>query len=292
MALFTVNLKNVSFTYQAGTPFAHQALFDLSLRIKRGSYTAVVGHTGSGKSTIMQLIDGLLRPTEGTVTVNGATVTPSSSRRQLAALRSTTGFVFQLPEKQLFAETVIEDVMFGPLNNGQSPTEARQNARQALQAVGLGEEFDQQSPFDLSGGQMRRVAIAGVLAMKPLLLILDEPTAGLDSQGAMQMLELVDHLHRQGTTILLVTHQMEQVAAYADQVVVINHGRLAFQGEPRQLFTDKKLLAENALRWPTAVVFDHALRDGGVRLPGTVPLTIDELADKLAAQLKGRDQDE
>lgn len=292
MALCTVKLNQVDFTYQFGTPFAHQALFDLSLKIEHGSYTAVVGHTGSGKSTIMQLIDGLLRPTKGTVSVNGVTVSPSSSRRQLAALRATTGFVFQLPEKQLFAETVIEDVMFGPLNNGQSASAARENACQALQQVGLGKEFEQQSPFDLSGGQMRRVAIAGVLAMKPTLLILDEPTAGLDSQGARQILELVDRLHQQGTTILLVTHHMEQVATYADQVVVINHGRLAFQGTPRKLFADRKLLAENSLRWPAAVSFDHALRDGGVYLPGPVSLSLDELADKLATQLKGRDQDE
>ena len=270
MALCTVKLNQVDFTYQFGTPFAHQALFDLSLKIEHGSYTAVVGPTGSGKSTIMQLIDGLLRPTKGTVSVNGVTVSPSSSRRQLAALRATTGFVFQLPEKQLFAETVIEDVMFGPLNNGQSASAARENACQALQQVGLGKEFEQQSPFDLSGGQMRRVAIAGVLAMKPTLLILDEPTAGLDSQGARQILELVDRLHQQGTTILLVTHHMEQVATYADQVVVINHGRLAFQGTPRKLFADRKLLAENSLRWPAAVSFDHALRDGGVHLPGPV----------------------
>lgn len=292
MALCTVKLNQVDFTYQFGTPFAHQALFDLSLKIEHGSYTAVVGHTGSGKSTIMQLIDGLLRPTKGTVSVNGVTVSPSSSRRQLAALRATTGFVFQLPEKQLFAETVIEDVMFGPLNNGQSASAARENACQALQQVGLGKEFEQQSPFDLSGGQMRRVAIAGVLAVKPTLLILDEPTAGLDSQGARQILELVDRLHQQGTTILLVTHHMEQVATYADQVVVINHGRLAFQGTPRKLFADRKLLDENSLRWPAAVSFDHALRDGGVHLPGPVSLSLDELADKLATQLKGRDQDE
>ncbi len=290
MAVPAIELKQVSFTYQAGTPFAHQALTDFSLRIADGSFTAVVGHTGSGKSTLMQLIDGLLRPTAGQVLVNGQTVTPTSSRRQLARLRTKTGFVFQQPENQLFAETVLADVMFGPLNLGQDRETAQQNARQALTTVGISHDLEQRSPFDLSGGQMRRVAIAGVLAMNPAILILDEPTAGLDSQGAQQMLDLTSRLHQQGKTILLVTHQMEQVATFADQVVVMKAGRLAFQGRPRDLFGNQQLLDANSLRWPSAVAFNQLLKDGGVRLPGPVPLTLDELADRLAAQLKGRDQ--
>lgn len=292
MALHAISFDKVGFTYQAGTPFAHQALFDISLTVDTGSYTAIVGHTGSGKSTLMQLADGLLRPSTGTVTVNGVTVTPGSSRRDLATLRAGIGFVFQLPENQLFAETILDDVMFGPLNLGQNKEEARQSARQSLSLVGLGKEFEDRSPFDLSGGQMRRVAIAGVLAMNPAILILDEPTAGLDSQGTSQMLALIERLHQQGTTILLVTHHMDQVAAYADQVVVIHQGRLAFQGTPRKLFADQQLLDDNALRLPEAVAFHHALQDGGVQLPGDVPLTLDELANKLAQELKGRDQNE
>ncbi len=290
MAVPAIKLKQVGFTYQAGTPFAHQAIEDFSLNIEEGTYTAIVGHTGSGKSTLMQLIDGLLRPTAGELTVNGKTVTASSSRRQLAQLRTTTGFVFQLPENQLFAETVLEDVMFGPLNLGQDRETAQKNARQALVTVGLSEELEQSSPFDLSGGQMRRVAIAGVLAMNPAILILDEPTAGLDSQGAKRMMALTAHLHQQGKTILLVTHHMEQVAAFADQVVVMNEGRLAFQGSPRELFSNQTMLDANGLRWPATVAFNQLLHDGGVDLPGPTPLTIDELADRLAEQLKGRDQ--
>lgn len=290
MAVPAIKLKQVGFTYQAGTPFAHKAIEDFSLIIEEGSLTAVVGHTGSGKSTLMQLIDGLLRPTAGEVTVNGKTVTSSSNRLELAQLRMTTGFVFQLPENQLFAETVLEDVMFGPLNLGQDQDTAKQNARQALTTVGISRELEQSSPFDLSGGQMRRVAIAGVLAMNPAILILDEPTAGLDSQGAKQMMALTDRLHQQGKTILLVTHHMEQVAALADQVVVMNQGRLAFQGSPRELFANPKMLDANSLRWPAAVAFNQLLNEGGITLPGPVPLTLEELADRLAEQLKGRDQ--
>ena len=289
MAVPAIKLKHVGFTYQAGTPFADQAIADFSLTIENGSFTAIVGHTGSGKSTLMQLVDGLLRPTAGEVTVNGQTVTSSSNRRQLAQLRTTTGFVFQLPENQLFAETVLEDVMFGPLNLGQGQEEAQKNASQALATVGISRKLEQSSPLDLSGGQMRRVAIAGVLAMNPAILILDEPTAGLDSLGAKQMMELTSRLHQQGKTILLVTHHMEQVAALADQVVVMNEGRLAFQGSPRELFENQQLLDANSLRWPAAVAFNQLLSEGGVDLPGPVPLTLDELADQLAGQLKGRD---
>lgn len=292
MAVCAISFQQVNFTYQAGTPFAAQALFDLSFEIEEGSYTAVIGRTGSGKSTMMQLVDGLLRPTSGTVTVNGQAVTSSANRRQLAALRRQTGFVFQFPENQLFAETVLDDVMFGPQNLGEDEATAKQHARQSLKLVGMGRDFEQRSPFDLSGGQMRRVAIAGVLAMQPSILILDEPTAGLDSQGAAQMMALVAQLHRQGTTILLVTHQMDQVAEYADHVLVVNNGRLSFRGTPRQLFANRQLLQDNSLRLPETVFFANALVDGGVELPQPPALTIDELADQLAEQLKGRDDHE
>lgn len=291
MAVSAVSFSQVNFTYQAGTPFAAQALFNLNFTIEEGSYTAVIGRTGSGKSTIMQLIDGLLKPTSGVIQVGSETAGPHASRRQLAALRQKTGFVFQFPESQLFADTVIDDVMFGPRNLGQGEATAQENAVGALQLVGIDERYYQRSPFDLSGGQMRRVAIAGVLAMKPSLLILDEPTAGLDSQGTRQMLALIARLHDEGTTILLVTHQMDQVAAYADTVLVMNAGRVAFQGSPRALFANQQLLDQNSLRWPETVAFARALAAGGVQLPQPAALTIDELADQLAGQLKGSEQD-
>ena len=219
-----ISLKNVYYTYQEGSPFEGQALSDISLEIKDGSYTAIIGHTGSGKSTLLQLLNGLLRPTKGTIQFEDFVLDNHSEPKEMKYLRKKVGLVFQFPESQLFAETVLEDVAFGPQNFGVSKEEAEQRAIESLKLVGLPEEFHGQNPFDLSGGQMRRVAIAGILAMQPDILVLDEPTAGLDPQGRKELMSLFKELHLSGMTIVLVTHLMDDVADYATAVNVMEKG--------------------------------------------------------------------
>ena len=200
-----ITLEGVNYTYQAGTPFEGRALFDINLTIKEGSYTAFIGHTGSGKSTIMQLLNGLNIPTEGAVIVDDIKITANSKNKEIKPVRKKVGLVFQFPESQLFEETVLKDVAFGPQNFGVSIGEAEQLAREKLAMVGIHEEFFEKNPFELSGGQMRRVAIAGILAMEPEILVLDEPTAGLDPKGRRELMTLFKELHQNGMTIVLVT---------------------------------------------------------------------------------------
>lgn len=289
MANPAVTIENLSFTYGLGTTFASQALAGVNLTVETGKITAFVGHTGSGKSTLMQLVDGLLKPTQGSVTVQDVTVTNQATKEELAQLRQHVGFVFQFPESQLFADTVIQDVMFGPLNLGLDQKTARKQADQALQRLDFPEELYEHSPFELSGGQMRRVAIAGVLAMSPDILILDEPTAGLDPNGQHELMTLMQQLNHEGTTILLITHQMEQVADYADEVVALKAGRLVFTGQPRQLFSNQKLVQEIGLTVPATVEFAKQLQAQGVQLD-PLPMHIEELAQQLAARQKGMTQ--
>ena len=215
-----ITLKNVSYTYQAGTPFEGPALFDVNLEVKTGSYTALIGHTGSGKSTILQLLNGLLTPSSGSVLVDDIEITAASINKDIKQVRKKVGLVFQFAESQVFAETVLEDVAFGPQNFGVSKEEAERVAREKLLLVGISEDLFIRSPFELSGGQMRRVAIAGILAMEPEVLVLDEPTAGLDPLGRKELMELFSHLHNDGMTIVLVTHLMDDVANFADTVYV------------------------------------------------------------------------
>ena len=231
-----ISLENVSYTYQAGTPFEGRALFDMTTTIKDGSYTAFIGHTGSGKSTIMQLLNGLYLPTSGHVQVDDTIITSQSKNKEIKPIRKKVGLVFQFPESQLFAETVLEDVSFGPQNFGISKEEAEQRAIESLKLVGLPEEFYKQNPFDLSGGQMRRAAIAGILAMQPDILVLDEPTAGLDPQGRKELMTLFKQLHLSGMTIVLVTHLMDDVADYATAVNVMEKGHLVLSGAPKEVF--------------------------------------------------------
>lgn len=277
-----IKLNNVTFEYSNSK---QRALTEVNLTIPAGSYTALVGHTGSGKSTLVSLIDGLLKPTAGQITVGKQTVDASARRQDLAKLRQHVGFVFQFPEQQLFAETVAKDIAFGPENLGWGQERVGTAVQEALNAVGLPADLAERSPFMLSGGQMRRVAIAGVLAMQPEVLILDEPTAGLDAQSTEQLLNLIATFHQEGRTIILITHQMEQVARYADQVVVMNHGQLVTATTPAQLFTDSQLMAANHLNRPAAVQIAHQLRKRGVDLPAV--LTLDQLAKTLAPRLKG-----
>ena len=231
-----ISLENVSYTYQSGTPFERRALFDMTVTIKDGSYTAFIGHTGSGKSTIMQLLNGLYLPTSGQVKVDDTIINSQSKNKEIKPIRKKVGLVFQFPESQLFAETVLEDIAFGPQNFGVSKEEAEQRALESLRLVGLSDELRDQNPFDLSGGQMRRVAIAGILAMQPDILVLDEPTAGLDPQGRKELMSLFKQLHLSGITIVLVTHLMDDVADYATAVNVMEKGRLVLSGTPKDVF--------------------------------------------------------
>lgn len=277
-----IQFKNVSYAYEAGTPIEHTALENINLTILSQKVTAIIGKTGSGKSTLVQHLNALLKPTEGVVRIDDRSITSTTTNRQLKALRKKVGTVFQFPEAQLFGQTIVEDIMFGPKNYGVREDEARQIARKTLELVGLDASFMERSPFDLSGGQQRRVAIAGVLALEPEILVLDEPTAGLDPKGQKEILDLFDRLNKEmGTTIILVTHQMEQVAEYADDVIVLDEGRIAKQGTPREIFSDTELLSTNFLHVPQTIAFTHALEQEYKWPFPKMPLTTDDLAIQL-----------
>ena len=277
-----IQFKNVSYAYEAGTPIEHTALENINLTILSQKVTAIIGKTGSGKSTLVQHLNALLKPTEGVVRIDDRSITSTTTNRQLKALRKKVGTVFQFPEVQLFGQTIAEDIMFGPKNYGVREDEARQIARKTLELVGLDASFMDRSPFDLSGGQQRRVAIAGVLALEPEILVLDEPTAGLDPKGQKEILDLFDRLNKEmGTTIILVTHQMEQVAEYADDVIVLEEGRIAKQGTPREIFSDTELLSTNFLHVPQTIAFTHALEQEYKWPFPKMPLTTDDLAIQL-----------
>ncbi|WP_341932272.1 energy-coupling factor transporter ATPase [Streptococcus pluranimalium] len=275
-----ISLKNVSYTYQAGTPFEGRALFDIDLKIEKGSYTAFIGHTGSGKSTIMQLLNGLNIPTEGTVYVDDFEIASSAKPKDIKSVRQKVGLVFQFPESQLFDETVLKDVAFGPQNFGVSVEEAEERARQSLKQVGISEDFFDQNPFDLSGGQMRRVAIAGILAMQPEILILDEPTAGLDPRGRKELMTLFKQLHDSGMTIVLVTHLMDDVADYANYAYLLEKGQIVAQGSPVDLFQDVAFLEEKQVGVPKITKFAYQLQKRGLSLP-SLPITIEQFKEDI-----------
>ena len=275
-----ISLENVSYIYQAGTPFEGRALFELTTTIKDGSYTAFIGHTGSGKSTIMQLLNGLYIPTSGQVQVDDTIITSQSKNKDIKPIRKKVGLVFQFPESQLFAETVLEDVAFGPQNFGVSKEEAEQRALESLRLVGLSDELRDQNPFDLSGGQMRRVAIAGILAMQPDILVLDEPTAGLDPQGRKELMSLFKQLHLSGITIVLVTHLMDDVADYATAVNVMEKGRLVLSGTPKDVFQKVAFLKEKQLGVPKITEFALQLQEKGYSFE-SLPITIEEFVEVL-----------
>lgn len=281
-----IRFEHVDAIYQPGTPFEHQALFDINVTIKEGSYTAIIGHTGSGKSTFLQHLDALLKPTRGKVFIGDREITPETNNKNLKPIRKKVGIVFQFPESQLFEETVAKDIAFGPKNFGATESEAEALAKRMLKLVGMDESYLERSPFDLSGGQMRRVAIAGVLAMEPEVLVLDEPTAGLDPQGRREMMEMFARLHRdQKITVVLVTHQMEDVADFADRVIVLEDGRLVKEGTPREIFSDVAWLRKKQLGMPQTRAFAEELIQKGFTF-SPLPLTPDELADQLAHHLK------
>ena len=275
-----ISLENVSYTYQSGTPFERRALFDMTVTIKDGSYTAFIGHTGSGKSTIMQLLNGLYLPTSGQVKVDDTIINSQSKNKEIKPIRKKVGLVFQFPESQLFAETVLEDIAFGPQNFGVSKEEAEQRALESLRLVGLSDELRDQNPFDLSGGQMRRVAIAGIQAMQPDILVLDEPTAGLDPQGRKELMSLFKQLHLSGITIVLVTHLMDDVADYATAVNVMEKGRLVLSGTPKDVFQKVAFLKEKQLGVPKITEFALQLQEKGYSFE-SLPITIEEFVEVL-----------
>lgn len=281
-----INFNQVGFTYQLNTPFATPGLHDVNFTMPEGKFTAVIGHTGSGKSTMVQHLDGLVIPTAGEITIGEQRIMPTTKPKELNQMRAHVGLVFQFPEAQLFEQTVLKDVMFGPKNFGKSESEAKEAAQRALRTVGMAERFDERSPFELSGGQMRRVAIAGVLAMEPDLLILDEPTAGLDPAGQEELMTLFARLQKErDMTVVLITHQMEYVAQYADHVVIFEGGTVVKEGTPAEVFEDVAWLHEKQLDVPIAKQFADQLADKGLQLENV--LDIDQLADQLAAKLGG-----
>lgn len=271
-------LDNVSYTYQEGTPFASVALSDVNLTIEDGSYTAIIGHTGSGKSTILQLLNGLLVPTEGSVRVFDTLITSTSVNKQIRQIRKQVGLVFQFAENQIFEETVLKDVAFGPQNFGVSVEEAEVIAREKLALVGIDESLFERSPFELSGGQMRRVAIAGILAMEPKILVLDEPTAGLDPIGRKELMTLFKKLHQDGITIVLVTHLMDDVAEFADQVYVMEKGKLVKSGKPSLVFQNVEFMEKIQLGVPKITRFAQRLAERGVSFK-QLPITIEEFKE-------------
>ncbi|HGY9674655.1 TPA: energy-coupling factor transporter ATPase [Streptococcus pneumoniae] len=275
-----IALENVNFTYQEGTPLASAALSDVSLTIEDGFYTALIGHTGSGKSTILQLLNGLLVPSQGSVRVFDTLITSTSKNKDIRQIRKQVGLVFQFAENQIFEETVLKDVAFGPQNFGVSEEDAVKTAREKLALVGIDESLFDRSPFELSGGQMRRVAIAGILAMEPAILVLDEPTAGLDPLGRKELMTLFKKLHQSGMTIVLVTHLMDDVAEYANQVYVMEKGRLVKGGKPSDVFQDVVFMEEVQLGVPKITAFCKRLADRGVSFK-RLPIKIEEFKESL-----------
>ncbi|MCI6255981.1 MAG: energy-coupling factor transporter ATPase [Clostridiales bacterium] len=264
-----IQTEHLSHVYSAGTPFERGALTDVDFTAYKGEYLGVIGHTGSGKSTLIQHLNGLLKPTSGRVLLEGKDIWESKERTHQT--RFQVGLVFQYPEYQLFEETIYKDIAFGPKNMGLDEAEIDRRVREAAAFVGLGEDMLQQSPFELSGGQKRRVAIAGVIAMEPKVLILDEPTAGLDPAGTEQILQNIHDYHAaQDATIILVSHSMEEVARTVDRLVVVNDGRIPFQGTPREVFQHGAELEAMGLGVPRMTRVFHRLRAMGADIDPSV----------------------
>ena len=277
----SIEVRNLSHIYGEGTIFEQYALKNVNLTIGDGEFIGLIGHTGSGKSTLIQHLNGLLRASSGDILYNGESIYREGY--SMKELRSHVGLVFQYPEHQLFEVDVFSDVCFGPKNLGLSQEDVEARAREALTLVGLDESFYKQSPFELSGGQKRRAAIAGVLAMKPEVLILDEPTAGLDPQGREDILGLVAKLHReQGMTVILVSHSMEDVARYVSRLVVMNHGEKVFDGTPKEVFRHYKELEAIGLAAPQITYVVHALKEQGIPIDEDIT-TVEEARDAILA---------
>ena len=279
-----LELRDVSYSYGEGGVSRKNAVDHVSVTLDSTQFVGLIGHTGSGKSTLVQMLNGLLKPAEGEVYFEGQNV--HGKDYKLRDLRRRVGLVFQYPEYQLFEETVLKDVCFGPKNLGCTKEEQEERSKRALALVGLGEEYYDQSPFEMSGGQKRRVAIAGILAMEPDFLVLDEPTAGLDPQGRDEILEQIAKLNREaGIGVVLVSHSMEDVANYASRVLVMAEGKIRFDGTPRDVFAHYKEMEQIGLSAPQVTYITEALREKGFDLPKDL-LTVSEAADAIYAYLQ------
>lgn len=282
----SIILDHVNYIYEKGTSMEHKALDDICLTIPDGQFIGIIGHTGSGKSTLVQHLNGLIKATEGHIYFNGEDIYDKDY--DMKKLRSKVGLVFQYPEHQLFEIDVFTDVCFGPKNLGLSKKETQLRAYEALRNVGFPDELFYQSPFDLSGGQKRRAAIAGVLAMKPEVLILDEPTAGLDPKGRDEILTMIKQLQQKsGMTIILVSHSMDDVAEYVDRIIVMNKGKVMYDDVPKEVFTHYKELEEIGLAAPQVTYIMHALRKQGIPV-NVNAITIEEAANEIARVKKRR----
>lgn len=282
----SITAQKLNFVYNAKSPFAKHALKNVDLHVESGEFVAIVGHTGSGKTTFVQHLNALIRVQSGSLVVDNHDL--SSKKLNLKALRGSVGMVFQYPEYQLFADTVLQDVCFGPKNFGVSKEQSQVLAKEALALVGLGENVYNKSPFDLSGGEKRRVALAGVLAMKPTTLVLDEPTAGLDPRGKKEILSLVKRLNKeQGITVVMVSHDMDEVFENADRVVVFKDGEIVYDLPPSQLFQNEQELVAMNLELPQMARVLNVLRQNGIVLQGDLR-TVDDVANALQ-NLKGGD---
>ena len=279
-----LRVENLSYTYGEGTPFCHHALRNITLHIKRGEFLGVIGRTGSGKSTLIQHLNGLLRPTDGRILLNGTDIWQDA--KKIRNVRFSVGLVFQYPEYQLFEETVYKDIAFGPKNMGLDDAEIDRRVRTAAQFAGIGEDLLQKSPFQLSGGQKRRVAIAGVIAMEPEVLILDEPTAGLDPRGCESLLANIRDYHaRKNCTVILVSHSMDEIARNAKRIVVLRDGQILCDGTPQQIFANADLPAEAGLDLPHAANIAARLRANGIPVREDI-YTIEDLAQELLCRKK------
>ncbi len=279
-----LELKNLSFVYGAGTPFEKKAVDDVSLSIEQGELIGIIGHTGSGKSTLVQMLNGLMKPSQGQVLLGGKNIWENP--KKIRDIRFRVGMVFQYPEYQLFEETVYKDIAFGAANKGLTGDELDHAVRRAAEFTGLRPDMLEKSPFDLSGGEKRRAAIAGVIAMNPEVLILDEPTAGLDPMGRELLLSQIIHYHKEkGNTVLLVSHSMEDIARVADRVLVMNRSHLFMLDRTREVFAHGDELEKIGLRVPQVTKIMQALREQGIDLPDSV-LTVDEAFDTLSSLLQ------
>ena len=283
-----ISLKNVSYTYNYKTPYAREVLKDINLNVEEGSYTVIIGKTGSGKSTLIEHINGLLLPTHGEVLVNNVLITNPKSKKEkrelakkLKVLRQDVAVLFQFSEQQLFETSVLKDIIFAPLNYGISEERAISKAKELIKLVGLDDSYLDKSPFELSGGEMRKVALCGVLALEPKVLILDEPTVALDYKSREEIMTMVKKLKDElNMTIVLISHNMNYVLEYADKVFVLKNGKINFEGTVEELFADEKLLKENSLEQPELLKFYNKLQENNIKL-NVFPRKYEDLIDAL-----------
>lgn len=283
----SIKFKNVDYVYAPGTPFQTQGLSNISFEIKDGSFVAIAGHTGSGKSTLMQHFDGLLLPSKGSITIANQTITVDTPNKVLKEIRKKVGLVFQFPENQLFEETVLKDVMFGLLNFGFSEEKAKEQAIRWIEKVGLPAETMSKSPFELSGGQMRRVAIAGVMAYEPDILCLDEPAAGLDPEGQKQIFDIFKNYQKLGHTVILISHNMDDISKYADDMLVLEQGHMIKHASPKEVFSDADWVKKHYLDEPAPSKLARSLQKVGFHF-SSMPLTVESLVEEISKELRAK----